>query len=69
MVETWMEVEAHQFHGPVTTILHQMIVNPMYGIACNEQTIETEMEKLGKVLDVRVRGKAVKMQIPCRRKL
>ncbi|XP_062175308.1 glutathione S-transferase F13-like [Alnus glutinosa] len=52
VVETWMEVEAHQFHGPATAILHQMIVNPMYGIACNEQTIETEMEKLGKVLDV-----------------
>ncbi|XP_059457345.1 glutathione S-transferase F13-like [Corylus avellana] len=52
LVETWMEVEAHQFHGPATAILHEIIVNPMYGIASNEQTIETEMEKLGKVLDV-----------------
>ncbi|KAE8076749.1 hypothetical protein FH972_015376 [Carpinus fangiana] len=47
-----MEVEAHQFHGPATAILHEIIVNPMYGVASNEQTIEREMEKLGKVLDV-----------------
>jgi glutathione S-transferase len=47
-----MEVEAHQFDRPITAILRQIIVNPMYGIAPDEKAIETEMEKLGKVLDV-----------------
>jgi glutathione S-transferase len=52
LAETWMEVEAHQFDRPITAILRQIIVNPMYGIAPDEKAIETEMEKLGKVLDV-----------------
>ncbi|KAK7845384.1 glutathione s-transferase f13 [Quercus suber] len=41
LVETWMEVEAHKFDSPSS-----------YGKAPDKQVIETEMEKLGKVLDV-----------------
>ncbi|KAF5465492.1 hypothetical protein F2P56_015498 [Juglans regia] len=52
LVDTWMEVEAHRFNGPISEILIQILVNPMYGMASEEQKIETEMGKLGKVLDV-----------------
>ncbi|KAK4586739.1 hypothetical protein RGQ29_023775 [Quercus rubra] len=52
LVETWMEVEAHKFDSPSSVILRQIIVIPKYGKAPDKQVIETEMEKLGKVLDV-----------------
>lgn len=47
-----MEVEAHKFDSPSSVILRQIIVIPKCGKAPDEQVIETEMEKLGKVLDV-----------------
>ncbi|WRX21297.1 Glutathione S-transferase [Theobroma cacao] len=52
IVDTWMEVESHQFNSPMQAIIRQMIVNPIFGIATDEKIIETELEKLGKVLDV-----------------
>jgi hypothetical protein len=60
-VETWMEVEAHQFHGPATAILHEIIVNPMYGVASNEQTIETDRNGEARKSPGRVRGKVVQI--------
>lgn len=47
-----MEVEAHKFDSPSSVIFRQIVVIPKYGKAPDEQVIETEMEKLGKVLDV-----------------
>ncbi|KAJ7980251.1 Glutathione S-transferase family protein [Quillaja saponaria] len=52
MVDTWMEVEAHQFNGPISTIIYQTIVNPIYGLPPNDKIINSEMDKLEKVLDV-----------------
>ncbi|OMO53687.1 hypothetical protein CCACVL1_28448 [Corchorus capsularis] len=52
IVDTWMEVESHQYNVPMQKIIRQMIVNPAYGIASDEKIIEEELEKLGKVLDV-----------------
>ncbi|XP_030473885.1 glutathione S-transferase F13-like [Syzygium oleosum] len=52
IVETWMEVEAHQFDSPVRAIVGQMIVNPIHGIAPDEKIIQSETEKLQNVLDV-----------------
>lgn len=51
-VDTWMEVESHQYNRPMQAIIRQMVVNPRYGIAPDEKIIETELEKLGKVFDV-----------------
>jgi hypothetical protein len=56
-----MEVEAHQFHGPATAILHEIIVNPMYGVASNEQTIETDRNGEARKSPGRVRGKVVQI--------
>ncbi|XWS14066.1 hypothetical protein CRYUN_Cryun36dG0091600 [Craigia yunnanensis] len=52
IVDTWMEVESQQFNSPMQAIIRQMVVNPIFGIASDEKIIETELEKLGKVLDV-----------------
>ncbi|KAB1214006.1 Glutathione S-transferase F13 [Morella rubra] len=52
LVDTWMEVEAQRFYCPIGTVIHQIFVNPLRGIAPDEQVIEAEMNKLGKVLDV-----------------
>ncbi|XVF62599.1 hypothetical protein PTKIN_Ptkin09bG0021400 [Pterospermum kingtungense] len=52
IVDTWMEVESHQFNVPMQQIMRQMVANPMYGIASDEKIMETQLEKLEKVLDV-----------------
>ncbi|KAK1548878.1 hypothetical protein Q3G72_001767 [Acer saccharum] len=52
IVETWMEVEAHQFNAPMRTLIHQLILSPLGGSVPDEKIIDTELEKLGKVLDV-----------------
>ncbi|XVF38705.1 hypothetical protein REPUB_Repub20aG0124700 [Reevesia pubescens] len=52
IVDTWMEVESHQYNTPMQAIIHQLIVNPMFGTASDEKIIETETEKLENVLDV-----------------
>ena len=52
IVETWMEVEAHQFNSPIYAINHQMIISPLYGLDPDEKIIKSELEKLEKVLDI-----------------
>ncbi|OWM71252.1 glutathione S-transferase F13-like [Punica granatum] len=52
VVDTWMEVEAHQFNGPIYKIIRQMIVNPIYGLPIVEEVVEAAAQNLGKVLDV-----------------
>ncbi|KAH7573599.1 hypothetical protein ACOSP7_007359 [Xanthoceras sorbifolium] len=52
IVETWMEVEAHQFNAPMRTLIHQLILGPLRGSVPDEKIVETEVDKLGKVLDV-----------------
>ncbi|CAK7333157.1 unnamed protein product [Dovyalis caffra] len=52
IVDLWMEVEAHQFNGPISAFIRQIFLNPMFGRAPDEKVIETETEKLGKILDV-----------------
>ncbi|OVA04313.1 Glutathione S-transferase [Macleaya cordata] len=52
IVDMWMEVEAHQFSGPITQLVRQMIINAYYGRLPDEKVVEVESEKLAKVLDV-----------------
>lgn len=52
IVDTWMEVEAHEFNGPMESIMHQLVRNPILEKPTDEKIIEGEMEKLAKVLDV-----------------
>ncbi|XP_048321841.2 glutathione S-transferase F13 [Ziziphus jujuba] len=52
IVETWMEVEAHHFNGPIFAINHQRIINPLYGLDPDEEIIKSELEKLENVLDI-----------------
>ncbi|XXG80647.1 hypothetical protein AAC387_Pa09g1463 [Persea americana] len=51
-VNVWMEVEAHQFNGPMQALIYQFIVNPKFGLPVDEQVVESNSEKFGKVLDV-----------------
>ncbi|KAG9443754.1 hypothetical protein H6P81_015094 [Aristolochia fimbriata] len=51
-VDTWMEVEAHQFNGPISGLVYQIVVNPFLGMDPDEEQIRTHLEKLEKVLDV-----------------
>nr|ADB11383.1 putative phi class glutathione transferase GSTF9 [Populus trichocarpa] len=46
IVDEWMEAEAHRF------IIGQIIVIPAFQLVPDEKVIGTELEKLGKVLDV-----------------
>ncbi|KAK9064356.1 hypothetical protein SSX86_015738 [Deinandra increscens subsp. villosa] len=52
LVNQWLEVEAHNYHPPLyTLVLHTMFSGHM-GVVRNEQVIKESEEKIGKVLDV-----------------
>lgn len=51
-VETWLEVEAHQFSPPVAKLSFEVLVKPMLGMVTDQAAVDAEAEKLGKVLDV-----------------
>ncbi|KAF5181810.1 Glutathione s-transferase [Thalictrum thalictroides] len=53
LVNVWLEVEAHQFGPAIYAIVYQRMVIPVFfGGVPDEEIIETNSEKLGKVLDV-----------------
>ncbi|KAK6930145.1 Glutathione S-transferase, C-terminal [Dillenia turbinata] len=51
IVDAWQEVEAQQFNRPLTAIFSQIFVPPMFEIPPDVQILETETERLAKVLD------------------
>lgn len=52
VVEQWCEVEAHQFNPPCYAIVSQIIINPLKGGTTDEAVVESNAEKLSKLLDV-----------------
>ncbi|KAJ8766499.1 hypothetical protein K2173_022558 [Erythroxylum novogranatense] len=52
IIDLWMEVESQQFNPPMSTIVMQTLVNPIFGKHTDQKIVETELAKLGQVLDV-----------------
>ncbi|ERN16998.1 hypothetical protein AMTRI_Chr02g222460 [Amborella trichopoda] len=52
LVLVWMEVEAHRFNPPISAIVREALVKPAFGATTDASVIESEAEKLAKVLDV-----------------
>lgn len=52
IVDTWMEVEAHQYDRPMREVIHQVLVNPIFGKPSSQEIIKNEIAKLEKVFDV-----------------
>ncbi|KAJ8898822.1 hypothetical protein K2173_007247 [Erythroxylum novogranatense] len=52
MVKVWLEVEAHQYQPAISPIVYQYFVAPIQGKTPDQTIIDTNMEKLGKVLDI-----------------
>ncbi|XP_010269471.1 PREDICTED: glutathione S-transferase F13-like [Nelumbo nucifera] len=51
-VNVWLEVEAHQYSPPISALVYQRVVLPVFGGTPDEKVIEANAEKLGKILDV-----------------
>ncbi|EEF30504.1 glutathione-s-transferase theta, gst, putative [Ricinus communis] len=51
-VRVWTEVESQQYHPAIAPIVYQLYVNPLKGVSPDQEIIETNLEKLGKVLDI-----------------
>ncbi|CAM0957808.1 unnamed protein product [Alopecurus aequalis] len=52
MVDVWTEVEAHQYHPPISNIVRQCLIMPLIGGARDQAIVDEHVGKLGKVLDV-----------------
>lgn len=52
VVEQWCEVEAHHFNPPCYALVSQIIINPLKGGTTDEEVVESNAEKLSRVLDV-----------------
>ncbi|KAK9282078.1 hypothetical protein L1049_004990 [Liquidambar formosana] len=52
LVKVWIEVESQQFNPPISQIIHQFFLAPLYGKSTDQAVIDANVEKLGKVLDV-----------------
>ncbi|KAJ3703840.1 hypothetical protein LUZ61_007545 [Rhynchospora tenuis] len=53
MVDVWLDVEAHQYNPAISPIVYQSLILPrMYGGTPDQSIIDTNLEKLKKVLDV-----------------
>jgi len=52
LVEQWSQVEGQSFNSPASTILFQTALVPMRGGITDEAVVGSNMEKLGKVLDI-----------------
>ncbi|KAH9555378.1 hypothetical protein CY35_08G111600 [Sphagnum magellanicum] len=48
----WVEVEGQNFAPPATTIAKEFFTSSSYKRSLNEELIATQLEKLGKVLDI-----------------
>lgn len=52
-VDNWMEVEAHNFNGPVAGLVYEKVFKGWMGLGEEDSAaVEKHMETLGKVLDV-----------------
>ena len=53
VVEQWCQVESQQFNPPFYAIIEQVFINPMKGLgSTDDAVVESNVQKLGKVLDV-----------------
>uniref|UniRef100_A0A0D6R1P8 glutathione transferase n=1 Tax=Araucaria cunninghamii TaxID=56994 RepID=A0A0D6R1P8_ARACU len=52
LVEQWSQVEAQSFSGPYNAVVTQIMVMPIMGGETDEGVVESNLEKLKKVLDV-----------------
>eukprot|EP00253_Pinus_taeda_P029653 PITA_29653 len=53
LVEQWCEVESQQFNPPLYAIVQQLVIIPMItGGSTDEEVVDSNVEKLSKVLDV-----------------
>jgi len=52
VVEQWCEVESHHFNPPCYALVSQIIINPLKGGTTDEAVVESNAEKLSRVLDV-----------------
>ncbi|KNA20153.1 hypothetical protein SOVF_055030 [Spinacia oleracea] len=52
IVKVWMEVEAHQYNPSIQPIIYQHFVAPIQGNTPDQSIIDSNLEKLGKVLDI-----------------
>ncbi|XP_058084133.1 glutathione S-transferase F13-like [Magnolia sinica] len=52
LVEVWLEVESQTFNPPISAIVYQISISPLFGGTTNNQVVEENAEKLAKVLDV-----------------
>ncbi|CAI9775434.1 unnamed protein product [Fraxinus pennsylvanica] len=51
-VEQWLEVEAHNFHPPLYTLVLHTVFSSKLGITPDQKVIQENEAKLGKVLDI-----------------
>ncbi|XP_008805761.2 probable glutathione S-transferase GSTF1 [Phoenix dactylifera] len=52
MVDLWLEVESQQFNPAIGPIFYQIFIFPRFGNVPDQAVIDTNLEKLCKVLDV-----------------
>ncbi|XP_057833860.2 glutathione S-transferase F10 [Cryptomeria japonica] len=52
VVEQWCQVESQTFSPPCSPIIVQIVYAPMFGGKTDQAILDTNVEKLGKVLDV-----------------
>ncbi|PIA44465.1 hypothetical protein AQUCO_01700218v1 [Aquilegia coerulea] len=52
LVGVWIEVESQQFNPAISALVYQLVIAPAFGRPVDQAIIDTNTEKLGKVLDV-----------------
>ncbi|KAJ4733732.1 Glutathione S-transferase family protein [Rhynchospora pubera] len=52
LVDVWVDVEYGQYNAPASAICYNVIVKPMHGEEVDQQVVDTNLEKLKKVLEV-----------------
>lgn len=52
MVDLWLEVESQQYNPPISSIVYQYVILPIYGGVPDQNLIDANLENLGKVLDL-----------------
>ncbi|KAJ3702024.1 hypothetical protein LUZ61_005729 [Rhynchospora tenuis] len=52
LVDVWVDVEYGQYNTPASSICYNVIVKPMHGEEVDLEVVDTNLEKLKKVLEV-----------------
>ncbi|KAJ1687751.1 hypothetical protein LUZ63_019141 [Rhynchospora breviuscula] len=52
LVDVWVDVEYGQYNTPASAICYNVIMKPMHGEEVDQQVVDTNLEKLKKVLEV-----------------